>query len=99
MVKVQKTTASISMTPEAWAILHQRSQQANLTKSAYLESLIRKSDTLVYDLVRQFIISHYKTTKADLKKVKQQLEQLDKDNQNLKTLLTQIGVAPSHMPE
>jgi hypothetical protein len=99
MVKVIKTTASISMTPEAWAILHHRSQQAGLTKSGYVESLLRKSDTVVYDLVRQFIIDHYKGTKADLQKLKYQLEQLENDNQNLKTLLTQIGISPSHLPE
>lgn len=104
--KLPKTSSGISMTREAWVILANRSQQMGMNKSEYIESLIRKGDSSVYDLVCHFLIEHYKQINNDLelsrKKVQQQLdelEQLEQHNREIREFLLEIGVSPNQIPD
>lgn len=83
--KVTKTVVSIGMTPEAWAILHQKSKQAGMSKAEYIETMLRRGDNTLYDLVCSFLIDHYRTIKRDIQKTRQQLRHLETQLDQLET--------------
>ncbi len=98
-LKVPKTIASVSMTPEAWAILHERSKKAGLSKSEDLENLVRRGDLDVYDIIREFLIDLLQDTSNDILLNQQLLENLEDKEQRLRDVLRRIGVSPNQIPD
>ena len=91
--------ASITMTPEAWAILHKRSKEAGLSKSEYIENLVRRGDLDVYDILREFLIDLLQDTSNDVVLNQQLLENLEDKEQRLRDVLKRIGVSPNQIPD
>ncbi len=91
--------ASITMTPEAWAILHERSKKAGLSKSEYIENLVRRGDLDVYDILRQFLVDFLQDTSNDVVLQQQLLNNLEDKEQRLRDILKRIGVSPNQIPD
>ncbi len=91
--------ASITMTPEAWAILHERSKKAGLSKSEYIENLVRRGDLDVYDILRQFLVDLLQDTSNDVVLNQQLLNNLEDREQRLRDILKRIGVSPNQIPD
>lgn len=98
-LKVPKTMASITMTPEAWAILHERAKKAGLSKSEYIENLVRRGDLDVYDIIREFLVNLLQDTSDDVVLNQQLLENLQDKEQRLRDVLKRIGVSPNQIPD
>jgi hypothetical protein len=97
-LSIPKTTASISMTPEAWALLHQAAKSAGLSKSEYLEMLVRRGDQSLYELVRSTLMVIYQENGEYIDAIDNRIECLRFRNQGIRELLRAIGVSPNQFP-
>lgn len=98
-LKVPKTMASITMTPEAWAIVHERSKKAGLSKSEYIENLVRRGDLDVYDIIREFLLNLLEDASNDVVLQQQLFNNLQDREQRLRDILKRIGVSPNQIPD
>lgn len=96
--KVPKKPATIAMTDEAWAILHQRAIDSRLSKSDYLENLVRRGEAVLYDATREFLTEHYLKSRSELVEMRKRLEALEQENENVRQFLRTIGVSPNLIP-
>lgn len=98
MLKVSKNPRTILMTDEAWAILSSRSKKAGISKSDYIENIIRRGDVALYDAVREFLVDHYVKSRSELVDMRARLEQLEAENESVREFLRTIGVSPNLIP-
>ncbi len=90
-----KITASLSMTPKAWAVLHQLVTDRNTTKSAYVESLVMSADNRLYDEIIEFVFTQHKFTARKVQQIQKQLDELKEYQEASRKFLIKIGVHPS----
>ncbi len=95
---VPKTANSLSMTCEAWAILHQRARRAGIPKSDYVENLVRRGDLEIYDIVVTFLRQHLEQATQDKEAALTLVQRLEVRETELKYMLRQIGVNPNLIP-
>lgn len=96
--KVKKTPATISLTPEAWAILQHKAQQAQMSKSEYIENLVRRGDTGLYDAVIKFLIDYYQKSDEGLLALEDISQDLKTKQRTIREFLIQIGISPNQLP-
>jgi hypothetical protein len=96
--RVKKTPATITLTPEAWAILQHKAKQAGMSKSEYIENLVRRGDTGLYDAVIKFLCDYYQKTDEGLKALQDASEDLKNKQKTVREFLVQIGISPNQLP-
>jgi hypothetical protein len=90
--KTNKITNSVSMTPEAWAILHATVTDRKTSKSAYLESLVIRGDNRIYDEVSDFLITQYAFTERKIRNIEKNLEDLKEFQQVSRKFMLKLGI-------
>jgi hypothetical protein len=86
------------MTREAWALCHNQSKAAKLTKSEYIEHLIRRGDNSVYEKTIVYLQELHLELANELEASKQQQKRIDKAIQRLRETMVEIGVSPNKLP-
>jgi hypothetical protein len=90
--KTNKITNSISMSPEAWAILHATVTDRKTSKSAYLESLVIRGDNRIYDEVSDFLVTQYAFTERKIRNIEKNLEDLKQFQQASRKFMLKVGI-------
>lgn len=92
---VEKSRATISMTPRAWAVLHETVTRLKTDKSAYLESLVMRADNVLYDQIIALLLQQYWFNERKISEIRKILEQLEDSHRIYRETLIRIGVNAS----
>jgi hypothetical protein len=93
--RVKKTPATITLTPEGWAILQHKAKQAGMSKSEYIENLVRRGDTGLYDAVIKFLSDYYQKNGEGLQALEEISQDLKTKQKTIREFLVQIGISPN----
>jgi hypothetical protein len=96
---VKKTPFTITLTPTAKAILKKRASDAGLSQSEYIENLVRRGDSDIYDVVRQIALELLQITSSQANLQSQVTNNNQQLDQRLRDLLEAMGTSPNQIPD
>ncbi|MGK7898208.1 MAG: hypothetical protein AB4372_32475 [Xenococcus sp. (in: cyanobacteria)] len=96
--RVNKKQATMSMTPEAWAIVQKHCDDLSVNKSDYIESLVRRGDLATYDLTITYLVQHLERLESRLRQIDRTRDDLQVDIDSIREFLRKIGLSPKLMP-
>lgn len=94
-LRTNKKQATMSMTPEAWAILTKKAKDLGIYKSDYVENLVRRGDLATYDMTITFLLDLLGDLKVQLDDLDIVRGDLVSRMEEIREFLRSIGVSPS----
>ena len=98
-LRVEKRQATLTMTPEAWAILTKRCEDFQTTKSDYVETLVRRGDLPTYDMSIDFLFELLVDIEKQIIAVDIHRADLEEKRQKIKAFMRKVGVSPNLIPK